>query len=133
MTGWAAARLSACCSRRSTPKSSARIGSSNGCGANSAEGWAPGIAVSEAKESGELLARTRDCSGSAKARQPLPRREIEYTGTRSLEEPCLALRPARRSELLDQLRRLRRSEEHTSELQSQSNLVCRLLLEKKKK
>src|SRR2546427_1167003 len=33
---------------------------------------------------------------------------------------CAACRPAR-------------SEEHTSELQSQSNLVCRLLLEKKKK
>src|SRR3989475_8289123 len=31
------------------------------------------------------------------------------------------------------LRRDARSEEHTSELQSQSNLVCRLLLEKKKK
>src|SRR2546430_4012424 len=33
-----------------------------------------------------------------------------------------------------QLRKLKigRSEEHTSELQSQSNLVCRLLLEKKK-
>src|SRR5205085_6156377 len=30
-------------------------------------------------------------------------------------------------------RREFRSEEHTSELQSQSNLVCRLLLEKKKK
>src|SRR2546430_10262682 len=30
-------------------------------------------------------------------------------------------------------RMARRSEEHTSELQSQSNLVCRLLLEKKKK
>src|SRR2546430_12907570 len=30
-------------------------------------------------------------------------------------------------------RPVRRSEEHTSELQSQSNLVCRLLLEKKKK
>src|SRR2546430_3050565 len=29
--------------------------------------------------------------------------------------------------------REKRSEEHTSELQSQSNLVCRLLLEKKKK
>src|SRR5436309_12655584 len=29
-------------------------------------------------------------------------------------------------------RRLRRSEEHTSELQSRENLVCRLLLEKKK-
>src|SRR2546430_5493101 len=36
----------------------------------------------------------------------------------TLTEPC-------RSKL--------RSEEHTSELQSQSNLVCRLLLEKKKK
>src|SRR2546427_4378158 len=37
---------------------------------------------------------------------------------------------------VDRLRaqgRLTRSEEHTSELQSQSNLVCRLLLEKKKK
>src|SRR3712207_7324545 len=30
-------------------------------------------------------------------------------------------------------RRLRRSEEHTSELQSRQYLVCRLLLEKKKK
>src|SRR5690606_40193762 len=29
--------------------------------------------------------------------------------------------------------RFRRSEEHTSELQSRENLVCRLLLEKKKK
>src|SRR2546427_10958615 len=37
-----------------------------------------------------------------------------------------ALRPLRG-------RRRWRSEEHTSELQSQSNLVCRLLLEKKKK
>src|SRR5438132_6643675 len=31
------------------------------------------------------------------------------------------------------LRRTTRSEEHTSELQSHSDLVCRLLLEKKKK
>src|SRR2546430_10467214 len=41
------------------------------------------------------------------------------------------------NELLGQRRALamshHRSEEHTSELQSQSNLVCRLLLEKKKK
>src|SRR2546430_11481683 len=37
------------------------------------------------------------------------------------EEPSVADHPAERSE------------EHTSELQSQSNLVCRLLLEKKKK
>src|SRR2546430_13465301 len=33
---------------------------------------------------------------------------------------------------LDSVLFLERSEEHTSELQSQSNLVCRLLLEKKK-
>src|SRR6266850_3078589 len=42
-----------------------------------------------------------------------------------------ARRPARRAR---QQRRLHaRSEEHTSELQSPCNLVCRLLLEKKKK
>src|SRR2546430_11890457 len=42
---------------------------------------------------------------------------------------------ARCEERIPVLRRSdhRRSEEHTSELQSQSNLVCRLLLEKKKK
>src|SRR2546427_8831103 len=40
--------------------------------------------------------------------------------------PLIWKRPPR--EVLEQ-----RSEEHTSELQSQSNLVCRLLLEKKKK
>src|SRR2546430_8436489 len=34
-------------------------------------------------------------------------------------------------QLAHQARADRRSEEHTSELQSQSNLVCRLLLEKK--
>src|SRR2546427_7272418 len=33
----------------------------------------------------------------------------------------------------EQVNAIDRSEEHTSELQSQSNLVCRLLLEKKKK
>src|SRR2546430_13153527 len=33
----------------------------------------------------------------------------------------------------DDSAKILRSEEHTSELQSQSNLVCRLLLEKKKK
>src|SRR5437016_8527895 len=35
--------------------------------------------------------------------------------------------------LADVIQRVRRSEEHTSELQSLTNLVCRLLLEKKKK
>src|SRR2546427_4542137 len=47
------------------------------------------------------------------------------------ETPQLGVGRARRV-ALDRLQRLR-SEEHTSELQSQSNLVCRLLLEKKKK
>src|SRR2546427_7056471 len=44
-----------------------------------------------------------------------------------LEQPREVGRPRPRTA------RLARSEEHTSELQSQSNLVCRLLLEKKKK
>src|SRR2546430_9756310 len=39
--------------------------------------------------------------------------------------------PIRRSDPDIAGHRLQRSEEHTSELQSQSNLVCRLLLEKK--
>src|SRR3989475_2212783 len=41
--------------------------------------------------------------------------------------------PADAQAVTDFLDKLQRSEEHTSELQSQSNLVCRLLLEKKKK
>src|SRR2546427_10642577 len=41
--------------------------------------------------------------------------------------------PAIRDAIVAERRRRVRSEEHTSELQSQSNLVCRLLLEKKKK
>src|SRR5690606_39479676 len=39
----------------------------------------------------------------------------------------------RAGESIDIVRVERRSEEHTSELQSRENLVCRLLLEKKKK
>src|SRR5690606_40940819 len=41
-------------------------------------------------------------------------------------------RPQQALELAAQALRTRRSEEHTSELQSRENLVCRLLLEKKK-
>src|SRR5688572_31429609 len=47
------------------------------------------------------------------------RRELPHRSTSS-RTSCAAVRRGR-------------SEEHTSELQSQSNLVCRLLLEKKKK
>src|SRR5205085_10919766 len=59
------------------------------------------------------------------------RRPVRFLGRTIL---CRLLR--RDDDLLHVRRRgadpLRRSEEHTSELQSQSNLVCRLLLEKKK-
>src|SRR5688572_31779552 len=48
-------------------------------------------------------------------------RGVSARGTRSLPRPSRRRGSAARSE------------EHTSELQSQSNLVCRLLLEKKKK
>src|SRR3989440_8330841 len=47
--------------------------------------------------------------------------------------PCMSRAIRAISSALPQLLRLIRSEEHTSELQSRSDLVCRLLLEKKKK
>src|SRR5688572_33408800 len=50
---------------------------------------------------------------------------IELAGPQGVEEMGINMK--------DMLGNLFRSEEHTSELQSQSNLVCRLLLEKKKK
>src|SRR2546422_1520482 len=46
-------------------------------------------------------------------------------------DPCLSAPTARRSAAA--IREQPRSEEHTSELQSRLHLVCRLLLEKKKK
>src|SRR5207247_10502818 len=49
----------------------------------------------------------------------------------ALGAPGLAARPVRDPH--DRPRHHRRSEEHTSELQSRVDLVCRLLLEKKKK
>src|SRR2546430_8108336 len=53
-----------------------------------------------------------------------------FRSARHLAQPC----PGRRRYHGRRLRHAAtRSEEHTSELQSQSNLVCRLLLEKKKK
>src|SRR2546427_10866100 len=66
-------------------------------------------------------------------------RSIGIANAHSTITPCnaklndLALRAeaaARAAEIVEL--RVARSEEHTSELQSQSNLVCRLLLEKKK-
>src|SRR2546428_6389517 len=55
-------------------------------------------------------------------------RQIPFN-VRTFEELGL---PAVVAQLADRPRGLVRSEEHTSELQSRSDLVCRLLLEKKK-
>src|SRR2546427_1382257 len=68
-----------------------------------------------------------------------PRRRARRAG--GVDRPAVPLRYLQRAAQLRHLRgtavlhadRHRRSEEHTSELQSQSNLVCRLLLEKKKR
>src|SRR2546430_8826173 len=67
--------------------------------------------------------------------QPLGRRMETNSPPRALRPPRRRAHadpsgePVRQRQQRDRLR----SEEHTSELQSQSNLVCRLLLEKKKK
>src|SRR5215213_11258888 len=65
----------------------------------------------------------------------LPRRADEQCGDQRVPLPChspLAPRP-RPAQSEGALGVAARSEEHTSELQSLTNLVCRLLLEKKKK
>src|SRR5438132_2145550 len=53
------------------------------------------------------------------------------TGAISGSTPDMTVPPDTVSPRSGQIRRKRRSEEHTSELQSHSDLVCRLLLEKK--
>src|SRR5438270_5158443 len=69
-------------------------------------------------------------------------RGVAYEAVTFRSEPFSVVSPfnwnADKSNTRDQQTRvmlfvMNRSEEHTSELQSQSNLVCRLLLEKKKK
>src|SRR5688572_31576331 len=70
----------------------------------------------------ERAARRRQ---GRRGRQPLPGgREVDTDAALVAPHDPFALE---RGEVVG------RSEEHTSELQSQSNLVCRLLLEKKKK
>src|SRR5205085_9960555 len=71
-----------------------------------------GASVSKLR-SRRLSAMGKECLESVVLRKR--RRRLAYS-------PCSRIRRAMRL----------RSEEHTSELQSQSNLVCRLLLEKKK-
>src|SRR3989442_8843876 len=76
-------------------------------------------------------------------RSPRPRREALQSGSQlpvgirlSPEQGRRHVTRIRRSPLLEVIENTReeaRSEEHTSELQSRPHLVCRLLLEKKKK
>src|SRR2546430_10687733 len=61
-------------------------------------------------------------------RSPRQRGDPAHTGLLQLQGVGQCCRPL----IHHQRHRIPRSEEHTSELQSQSNLVCRLLLEKKK-
>src|SRR5690242_20857607 len=65
---------------------------------------------------------------------PPSSRGLSERGPR-LPRPTIDLRPGAEIDCRAREARpaLRRSEEHTSELQSHVNLVCRLLLEKKKK
>src|SRR2546426_8999319 len=66
------------------------------------------------------LARSSTVGATRPSRRTLPCRAARLDGP-----PCRAAPPPGSTK--------RRSEEHTSELQSPCNLVCRLLLEKKKK
>src|SRR5688572_8101413 len=64
-----------------------------------------------------------------------PRKHREHFVESRSREAMIGIRSPRQLEEIHRtpvVDRCRRSEEHTSELQSQSNLVCRLLLEKKK-
>src|SRR5688572_32481460 len=57
---------------------------------------------------------------------------VQQRLARAVESKSLRHRAQHVLSRLNQISSWSRSEEHTSELQSQSNLVCRLLLEKKK-
>src|SRR2546426_2105320 len=59
-------------------------------------------------------------------------RDADAQDERDAEDPGDPLRKRAGRHLPPRRRQVERSEEHTSELQSPCNLVCRLLLEKKK-
>src|SRR2546430_6948843 len=66
-----------------------------------------------------------------RVRRGIPRVEHRGVGVRGDRDRRGRVEALRRNGR--RILRVLRSEEHTSELQSQSNLVCRLLLEKKKR
>src|SRR5688572_32577173 len=83
---------------------------------------------------GEVWARA--CSRGSCGRERMRRRARSARGGGAVRSggpgDRVGVEAAEHAPTVPQEPRLR-SEEHTSELQSQSNLVCRLLLEKKKK
>src|SRR2546427_10241874 len=93
------------------------------------------ITYSIVEAHGGQITVERPPEGGAAFLVELPPAGADVPQRHSAEVEATPLPPtARRTILLvDDDPAVRRSEEHTSELQSQSNLVCRLLLEKKKK
>src|SRR2546430_12297582 len=95
------------------------------------------LGVGEALQA-EWVAHRTSCRRDAATSRSVGRVMCAQEGDRRLEhlQPGLAAREpvvlVLERHQLDVLPGALRSEEHTSELQSQSNLVCRLLLEKKK-
>src|SRR5205807_8790431 len=81
--------------------------------------------------------RSSDLAHLEAAKPARPLRPAEHDRARPVAEQDAgrAVAPVEQARPLDlhPVRRRGRSEEHTSELQSPCNLVCRLLLEKKKK
>src|SRR5688572_30758944 len=79
----------------------------------------------EQRQAARRVLERQQCLSTADARSKIEAWRVDY----NLQYPSVArrLQPPSTACLKT------RSEEHTSELQSQSNLVCRLLLEKKKK
>src|SRR6266478_6482454 len=90
--------------------------------------------VASAKHAGRVDEAMRGARASTRRRRIRQRREptaCKPADPNEAARPVRARPAARRQGPFPLETRSRRSEEHTSELQSQSNLVCRLLLEKK--
>ena len=86
----------------------------------------------------------RSANGDIKSKKPEtkttkkkgpPATEPAKQGSRNISKPLMTplIVIKRSGRAADMIAEMCRSEEHTSELQSHSDLVCRLLLEKKKK
>src|SRR5256886_7194988 len=100
------------------------------------------MSVSHASTRAALALVPASVSWSAGAAAQGPRSTLDPITSAVINHPITTSSAEARAHFLEGLREFDlgrlidanvRSEEHTSELQSQSNLVCRLLLEKKKK